>query len=98
MTKPTTLKDLLAGNHIDTTEIRKIARELFDGKTTGAGPDGYVVTSVAFDDLDDRLQQYVVKAILEFPVENVLDSHSDEDENEIDESDEPVRGSDDIQF
>ena len=84
MTKPSTLKDLLAEGHIDKTEIRKIARDIFDGSTTGAGPEGYVITAVDFDVLDERLQQYVIKTILEFPVENILDAAtSDDDVDEL---------------
>ena len=79
MSKPETLKDLLAGGHISLGEIKTIARGIFDGETTAAGPEGYVITAAAFDKMDDRLQQYAVKIILEFPVENVLEASSDED-------------------
>ena len=81
MTKPSNLKDLLAEGHIDKSEIRQIARDIFDGSTTGAGPDGYVITAVKYDDLDERLQQYVIKTILEFSVENILDANIDGDDD-----------------
>lgn len=90
MSKPSTLKDLLAGGHINKSEVRKIARDIFDGTTTGAGPEGYVVTSVAFDDLDERLQGYVIKTVLEFKVENVFDTHPDDE-------DEPVEDDEDFE-
>lgn len=82
MTKPSNLKDLLAEGHITKSEITSIARDIFDGSTTGAGPDGYVITAIKYDDLDERLQTYVFKAILEFPVENILDASIDGDEDD----------------
>lgn len=84
MGKPTTLKDLLAGSHITKSEVRKIARDIFNGETTGAGPEGYVITAVNFDDLPEHVQGFVLKAILEFKVENVLDKHRPETEDEDD--------------
>jgi hypothetical protein len=75
--KPKNLKDLLAGGHITKSEIRKIARTIFDGSTTAAGPEGYVITAAKFEDLSDACQQYIVKSILEFKVENVFDKKSD---------------------
>ncbi len=71
--KPETLKDLLAGGHITLGEVRNIAKSLFDGETTAAGPEGYIITAVALDKLPDHVQQFIVKAILEFRVTNVLD-------------------------
>jgi hypothetical protein len=75
MGKPTNLKDLLREGHITLSEVRKIAKDIFDGTTTAAGPEGYVVTASNFDDLPDHVQGFIVKGILEFSVENVLDSH-----------------------
>lgn len=77
--KPDTLKDLLAGGHIELGEVKKIAKTIFDGETTAAGPEGYVITAVDFDDLPDACQQFVVKAILEFRVNNILDLDEPED-------------------
>ena len=77
MAKPNTLKDLLFGGHIDMSDVREVARGVFDGKSDGIGPPGYVVKPAAFDDLDDRLQSYAVKIVLEFKVENVLDLEHD---------------------
>ena len=74
MPKPDTLKDLLAAGHISLGEVRAIAKSLFDGQTTGAGPDGYVITSANWDDLPESCRQFITKAILEFKVENVLDA------------------------
>ncbi len=71
--KPETLKDLLAGGHITLGEVRNIAKSLFDGETTAAGPEGYIITAVALDKLPDHVQQFIVKGILEFQVTNVLD-------------------------
>lgn len=81
MSKPSNLKDLLAAGHISKAEIRAIARTMFDGETTAAGPEGYVITAADFDALDERLQQYVIKVLLEFPVENVLDAAEDEEDD-----------------
>lgn len=84
MSKPETLRDLLAGGHIDLAEVRVIARSLFDGKTTAAGPEGYVITAVAYEDLPDHVQGFINKAILAFSVENVLDAGSDDDKEDSD--------------
>ena len=82
MPKPQTLHDLWTAKHVSLHELEKIARDIFDGQTTMAGPEGYVVTACNFDDLSDSCKQFVVKAILAFPVENVLDAGiNDEEEN-----------------
>ncbi len=75
MNKPETLKDLMIGQHIGRNEIEAIARTMFDGKTTAAGPEGYIITAVAYDDLPKHVRDFVMKAILEFSVENVLDAN-----------------------
>jgi hypothetical protein len=80
MSKPSTLKDLLVGQHISLREVEDIARTVFDGETTAAGPEGYVITACRYDDLPDHIQQFVRKAFLSFTVENVLDvDHSNAD-------------------
>lgn len=71
--KPNTLKDLLGGGHIAIHEVDTIARGLFDGKTTAAGPEGYIIIAVNFDDLPEHVRGFIRKAVLEFKVENVLD-------------------------
>ena len=58
MSKPTNLKDLLVENHISLSEVRKIARNIFDGKTTAAGPEGYVITAVDFDKLPEHVRGF----------------------------------------
>ena len=73
MPKPETLKDLVAGGHTNLNEVRAIARAIFNSEITMAGPEGYLVTGVNLDDLSDNCQQFIVKAILEFSVENILD-------------------------
>ena len=83
--KPETLKDLLGEGHIEVGEIRKIARGIFDGETTAAGPEGYLITAANFDDLPDACQQFIIKAVLEFHVTNVLDAA--EDANDSDAND-----------
>lgn len=88
MSKPETLRDLLAGGHINLTEVRVIARSIFDGETTAAGPDGYIIKAVAYDDLPDHVQGFINKAILAFSVENVLDAGSDDEEDSDDDGDE----------
>lgn len=82
MTKPNTLKDLLAEGHISLSEVRVIARGMFDGETTAAGPEGYIITAANFDDLPDSARQFIVKGILEFKVKNVLDASDDEPEED----------------
>ena len=77
MSKPETLKDLLAEGHISKSEIRAIAKTIFDGVTKGAGPEGYLITAAKFDDLPEGTKQHIVKAILEFKVENVFE-HGEE--------------------
>ena len=84
MSNPKTLKDLLIGGHINRGEIEAIARALFTNATTMAGPEGYLVTGVNFDDLPPHVQGFIVKAILEFKVKNVLDANEPEDRDEAD--------------
>lgn len=79
MNKPKTLKDLLIGGHINRSEIETIARAIFTDATTMAGPEGYLVTGANFDDLPPHVQGFIVKAILEFGVKNVLDASEDRD-------------------
>ena len=74
MNKPMTLKDLMIGGHVGRNEIDAIARTLFDGVTTAAGPEGYIITSVSYDKLPPHVQGFIAKAILEFNVENILDA------------------------
>lgn len=83
MNKPKTLHDLLIGQHIGLNEINTIARTMFTNATTMAGPEGYLVTGVNFDDLPSHVQGFIRKAILEFSVENVLDAA--ESDSEFDE-------------
>ena len=89
MGKPTTLKDLLVGQHIGLNEVHCIARALFNDATTMAGPEGYLVTGVNFDDLPEHVRGFITKGILEFSVENVLDASEDYDAEQaaIDEGD-----------
>ena len=79
MDNSTTLLALLAGGHISLTDVRSIARTIFNGETTAAGPtegglEGYVITASQFDDLPEHVQGFVIKAILAFKVENVLEA------------------------
>jgi len=76
--KPNNLKDLLKDGHITHGEVRNIAKGIFDGETTAAGPEGYIITASKFDDLPDHVQGFIIKGILEFTVENVLDAGADE--------------------
>ncbi len=86
MNKPKTLQDLLIGQHIGLNEVNTIARALFNDATTMAGPEGYLVTGINFDDLPDHVRGFIRKAILQFTVKNVLDAN--ESDKEIDEDDE----------
>ena len=86
MSKPNTLLDLLRDGHVGLNEINTIARTLFTNATTMAGPEGYLVTGVNFDDLPDHVQGFIRKAILQFTVENVLDAGEPEDRREADEA------------
>lgn len=92
MSKPSTVLDLVQGGHMTMSEVRVIARQLFDGATTGAGPEGYVITASNYDNLGDHVKQWIDKAILAFAVENVLDAHDGEltDEEMIEASIEDV--------
>ena len=82
MSKPNTMLDLLTEGHIGRTDIEAIARALFTDATTVAGPEGYLVTGVNYDDLPDHVQDFIRKAILQFTVENVLDAGEPEDDPE----------------
>ena len=82
--KPKIIKDLLAGGHITKGDVKNIARSIFDGGNTAEGTgqgglEGYTITACLFDDLPDHVQGYVVKAILEFKVENFLDVKAEAD-------------------
>ncbi len=91
MNKPKTLQDLLIGQHIGLNEVNTIARALFNDATTMAGPEGYLVTGINFDDLPDHVRGFIRKAILQFTVKNVLDASEVEDEaEEADDDDAPV--------
>lgn len=93
MSKPNTMLDLLKEGHIGINEVNVIARALFNDASTMAGPEGYLVTSVNFDDLPDHVRGFIRKAILQFTVENILDAdHSNADsvladEDPVDEGD-----------
>jgi hypothetical protein len=84
MNKPKTMQDLLIRQHIGINDIRAVAREIFDGETTGAGPEGYVITACSYDDLPEHVQGFINKAVLAFKVENVLDANEPEDRREAD--------------
>ena len=82
--KPKIIKDLLIGNHITVGDVRNIARSMFDGKNTADGTgqgglEGYVIKACSFDDLPVHVQGFIVKAILEFQVENFLDVKTEAD-------------------
>ncbi len=79
MSKPNTMLDLLSAGHIGLNEVNTIACALFTNATTMAGPEGYLVTGVNFDDLPEHVQGFIRKAILQFTVENVLDADSTAD-------------------
>ena len=89
MTKPNILLDLLKDQHIGLTEVHTIARAVFNDQITMAGPEGYLVTGVNFDDLPEHVRGFITKAILQFTVENVIDANSevsDDDEVVLDEA------------
>ncbi len=75
LNKPKTLHDLLVGQHISLSEVHTIARALFTDTTTMAGPEGYLVTGVNFDDLPEHVRGFITKGILQFTVENILDAN-----------------------
>ena len=89
--KPSNLKDLLRDGHISLGEVRNIAKSIFDGKTTAAGPEGYIITASKLEDLPEHVVGFIIKGILEFGVENVLDASNpynadtEADEAEADE-------------
>lgn len=88
MSKPETVKDLFIGQHISLSDVEDLARAVFDGKTTAAGPEGYVVTAALYDDLPDHIRDFVRKAFMFFSVENVLDADEADDEPDYSERDE----------
>lgn len=73
--KPSNLKELLRDGHITLGEVRNIAKDIFNGETTAAGPEGYIITAAKLDDLPDHVQGFIIKGVLEFSVENVLDAN-----------------------
>lgn len=82
--KPKIIKDLLAGGHITIGDVKNIARSIFDGDNTAEGTgqgglEGYTITACVFDDLAPHIQGFIVKAILEFKVENFLDVKTEAD-------------------
>ena len=82
--KPNNLKDLLRDGHITLGEVRNIAKSIFDGKTTAAGPEGYIITASKLEDLPEHVVGFIIKGILEFTVENVLDAATQDAEAEAD--------------
>ena len=86
MPKPNTMLDLLKGGHINLGEVNVIARAMFNTEVTMAGPEGYLVTGVNFDDLPKHIREFISKAILQFTVENILDANAAE-EVSVDPSD-----------
>lgn len=80
MSKPETLQDLIAGGHASLGDARTIAKDIFNDRNSGAGPEGYVVIFPNFDDLPDHIQQFIVKAFALSRVENVLDAAEEETE------------------
>jgi len=82
--KPKIIKDLLANGHITVGDVKNIARSIFDGHNTADGTgqgglEGYIITACVFDDLPDHVQGFIVKAVLEFKVQNFLDVKSEAD-------------------
>ena len=86
MSKPETLMDLLKEGHVGMNEVNTLARAIFNDTITMAGPEGYLVTGVNFDDLPDHVQGFIRKAILRFSVENILDAKEDDDDQKDDEA------------
>jgi hypothetical protein len=86
MSKPKTIHDLLIGQHISLRDVEDIARNVFDGKTTSAGPEGYVITACSYDDLPNHIRDFVRKAFFFFAVENVLDAN----DGDLFDGDDPV--------
>lgn len=89
MSKPATIKDLLIGDHVSRLSVKKLAQTIFDGKsvvTTVEGLEGYVVTLPRFDDLSDPTKQYIVKALLDARVANVLDAQDQTDAEPTDDN------------
>lgn len=75
---PKTLHDLFVGQYISLGEVHAIARALFTDATTMAGPEGYLVTGVNFDDLPKHVRDYITKGIMQFTVKNVIDANAEE--------------------
>lgn len=90
MTKPNTLMDLLKDQHIGLSDVHTIARAIFTDATTMAGPEGYLVTGVNFDDLPEHVRGFITKGILQFTVENVIDANAAEEADDAERDDEAV--------
>jgi hypothetical protein len=78
MPKPEFLRDL------DRSEERKAAKLLFNGQTT-VHLEGYVVTLPNFDDLGDHVQMFIMKAIGQGTLRNVLEDLRTDHERLADE-------------
>lgn len=82
--KPKIIKDLLSSGHITIGDTKNIARSIFDGHNTAEGTgqgglEGYVITACKFDELAEHIQGFIIKAILEFQVQNFLDVKTEAD-------------------
>jgi hypothetical protein len=83
MSKPETIKDLEIAGAFSKTDGRALASEFLSGYggvfySEVASLQGYEIAMPKFEDLDQGLQGYLVKVVIEATVTNVLDA-ADED-------------------
>lgn len=75
MTRPSTLKELMQAGDLTMGEARRITVNIFDSKViVPQNVIPYSVTMPAFNDLPDHVQQFVIKAMLESAIVNLLDA------------------------
>jgi len=75
MAKFKTLKDMMIAGQLTTGEVRRMATCLFNDMMPLAGaPEGYTAKAPNFDALPDSCKQFIIKALLEGKVTNILDA------------------------
>lgn len=75
MAKPETLKDLMIAGDLTMGEARRLTRKVFnDVNVLEQDLIPYQVTLPVFDSLPDHVQQFLIKAVLEASIVNVMEN------------------------
>lgn len=83
MSGPTTLKELMQAGDLTIGEVRRLASLVFDGITIlDQNVVPYKVTMPLFETFAGHIQQFIIKAILDAGIVNILDA-VDPDEGSI---------------